>query len=358
MGAGSRAAACGVAVAVLAATAGAARAASCWSRPASRQGYYLSAAFLAGASHTWEDDDSLGTWRGSSFNLRLGQLLTPRFGLGLQIRLRRRPPTAPRLASTFGLGLETHYELVRNLAAHASIGLGVLQLTDDRDPDAGLRGTVGAEYVLGLSYAWYPFSGRPSGGFSVTPTAQTRFIPGDSATGLTILLGVELAWWTGLPRNQLQPPRVGSVQEVGARACAPDPVDKTDRTCRDPKAASRVLPNGCRRGPDCRKFACAMPASPACLRLRSGPERRTCRESDGSETSRYGRTCGFLPFGPRQGSEGNGGPRFRAEREAPLTCTDAIGRRPEFRYRVTATGVPSHLPMFPFASAVADPPRP
>ncbi len=186
--------------------AGAARAqAELLEPPRARQGYYLSAAFLSGASHNWDEDDSLGTWRSSSFNLRLGQLLTPRIGLGLQFAFGA-SVDGPQAASTFGLGLETHYELVRNLAAHASIGLGVLQLTDDRDPDEPLRGTVGAEYVLGLSYAWYPFTGRPSGGFSLTPTFQTRFIPGTSATGLTFLLGLEVAWWTGLPRNQLTLP--------------------------------------------------------------------------------------------------------------------------------------------------------
>jgi hypothetical protein len=173
--------------------------------PRSRQGYYLSAGMLSGASHTWEDGDSLGTWRGSFFNLRLGQLLTERFGLGLQIAVGA-ATKGSQLASTFGLGLETHFELARNLAAHAGIGLGVLQLTDSEDKDEGLRGTVGAEYVLGLSYAWYPFRGRQSGGFSVTPTVQTRFIPGTSASGVAILLGVDIGWWTGLPRHQLQLP--------------------------------------------------------------------------------------------------------------------------------------------------------
>jgi hypothetical protein len=173
--------------------------------PRSRQGYYLSLGLLSGASHTWEDGDSLGTWRGSSFNLRLGQMLTRRFGMGLQIASGA-ATKGSLLATTFGLGVESQLELARNLAAHAGVGLGVLQITDSEEEAEGLRGTVGAEYFLGLSYAWYPFRGRPSGGFSLTPNAQVRFIPGESATGLAILLGVDIAWWTGLPRNQLELP--------------------------------------------------------------------------------------------------------------------------------------------------------
>jgi hypothetical protein len=173
--------------------------------PRARQGYYVSAGVLSGASRTWEDGESLGTWRGSAFNLRMGQLLTPRLGLGLQIALGNAAENQQH-AMTVGIGLESHFELVRNLAAHASVGLGVLQLLDDGQRADGLRGTVGAEYMLGLSYAWYPFRGRTSGGLGVTPVAQTRFIPGTSAAGISFLFGVEIAWWTGLPRHQLQLP--------------------------------------------------------------------------------------------------------------------------------------------------------
>jgi hypothetical protein len=173
--------------------------------PRARQGYYLGASLMSGAARNWSKGDSLGTWRGSAMNLRFGQLLTRRFGLGLQLSFGG-SADGPERAAAFGLGLESHLELARNFAAHAGIGLGVLQLTDDREPDEPLRGTVGAEYNVGLSYAWYPLRGRASGGFSITPLVQTRFLPGTSAAGLTFLLGVELGWWTGLPRNQLELP--------------------------------------------------------------------------------------------------------------------------------------------------------
>jgi hypothetical protein len=191
----------GLALVTAPAAAGAAPAADVV-EPRSRQGYYLSVGLLAGATRHQDEGESLGTWGASLVSFRLGQLLTRRLGLGLQIGLSN-ASKGSKLATTFGLGLDGHVEVAHNLAVHGGVGLGVLQLTDSQDKDAGLRGTFGAEYVVGASYAIYPFDGRASGGFSLTPLVQARLLPGDAADGLMFLLGVEVAWWTGLPRNQL-----------------------------------------------------------------------------------------------------------------------------------------------------------
>ena len=53
--------------------------------PAPRQGYYLSVGFHYGTINTWEDDEALGTWFNRATTIRLGQMLTRRLGLGLQI---------------------------------------------------------------------------------------------------------------------------------------------------------------------------------------------------------------------------------------------------------------------------------
>ena len=59
---------------------------------------------------------------------------------------------------------------------------------------------------LGLSYDWFPFKRRLTGGFAVTPMVQARLIPGDDVKGMVFLFGVDLTWWTGLPNNQLDLP--------------------------------------------------------------------------------------------------------------------------------------------------------
>ena len=43
-------------------------------------------------------------------------------------------------------------------------------------------------------------------GFAITPVVQARFIPGEDIKSALALFGVELGWWSGLPRNQLELP--------------------------------------------------------------------------------------------------------------------------------------------------------
>jgi opacity protein-like surface antigen len=174
-------------------------------QPAPRQGYYLSVGLLQGVTHNWEDGDSLGTWPGSGFSIRLGQKLTRRLGLGLEIYSggSRKDDEQGTLS---GLGLEGQVQLTGRLALHAGAGLGVLQLKDKRIENEELRGAYGAHYVLGLSYSFFPYKRRFSGGLSLTPVVQVRGLPEDAASSFNVLAGLEIGWWTGLPRNQLDLP--------------------------------------------------------------------------------------------------------------------------------------------------------
>jgi hypothetical protein len=173
--------------------------------PRHRQGYYLSFGQQALFTNNWDHGDSLGTWVGTGTTLRMGQLLTRRFGLGLQIDFGG-AKNGPESATTFGLSMAAQWELVRHLAVHGGVGLGVVSLSDSRDPDAPLRGAVGAGYFLGASYDWFPWKRRLTGGLAFAPMAQARLIPGETVTSVIFLTGVEITWWTGLPRNQLDLP--------------------------------------------------------------------------------------------------------------------------------------------------------
>jgi hypothetical protein len=171
--------------------------------PRPRQGYYMGAGLLAGAAQNWDDGDGLGVGFGNVLSLRLGQLITRRFGLGFQ--LDSGGSKSKHVQSTiFDLGLEAHWELFPNVVTYGGIGLGVASIKDDRDIDAGLRGAFGTAYSLGVSYDWFPGKGRLSGGFSLSPKLMARFIPGDDIKAFVGLLGLELAYWTGLPKNQLE----------------------------------------------------------------------------------------------------------------------------------------------------------
>jgi hypothetical protein len=173
--------------------------------PSPRQGYYLSLGLHNGIIHTWEDDESLGTWLSGGFTIRLGQMLTRRLGLGLQI-FSGSAKKDQENSTTFGLGLEGQVALTGRLAVTGGLALGVLQLHDDRVENEELRGAFGAEYSLGASYDFFPYKRKLSGGLGLAPIVQVRFLPGDEATSISLLAGLHVSWWTGLPRNQLDLP--------------------------------------------------------------------------------------------------------------------------------------------------------
>src|SRR5437660_12602146 len=101
-----------------------ARAQNLLEEPRHRQGYYLSMGLAVAIDHTWRDGQSAGTLGGDLFSLRLGQLVTRRFGLGLRIDAGG-AAKGPQKTTLAGLGIEAQWELVTNLAVHTALGLGV-----------------------------------------------------------------------------------------------------------------------------------------------------------------------------------------------------------------------------------------
>jgi hypothetical protein len=193
-----------VALALVASGARAARAQTL-EQPRARQGYYAGLALLGAVNQNWENGDSLGAWGGSGYSLRLGQLITRRLGLGLEIASGAAAHSKEK-SGIFGLGLEAHWEFARNFAIHGGVGLGVVQIKDEAVEDEPLRGAFGSSYAVGVSYDWFPNKQRLTGGWAISPRFEARLIPGEEVKSLVGFLGVELAYWTGLPRNQLELP--------------------------------------------------------------------------------------------------------------------------------------------------------
>jgi hypothetical protein len=174
--------------------------------PRPRQGYYVTLGLYGAASQAREKGDSLGPWGGSGGSLRVGQLVTSRFGLGLTLESGGTKGGGQQ-ASMSALGLEASWAIHGNLAARGGVGIGFMRLHDPNDPtESATRGVAGSWYALGLSYDWFPSKARRSGGFSIAPTVQARLIPGSDTSGFVAFFGVDLGYWTGLPRNQLDLP--------------------------------------------------------------------------------------------------------------------------------------------------------
>jgi len=172
-------------------------------KPRPRQGYYVTLGLLGAVEHNREDGEGLGVWGGYANSLRLGQMITPRLGAGMFIDVGA--AKGDDQASTIvGAGIEGQLEVIPNLAIRAGVGLGVVALDDLTQEGEALRGVYGSAYTLGVSYDWFFTCRRFTGGWAVTPVAEARVIPGSDISAFAGFVGVELSYWTGLPKNQLE----------------------------------------------------------------------------------------------------------------------------------------------------------
>jgi len=177
-------------------------------QPAPRQGYYLSLGVEAGPGFVWDKGDSLGARTLSGVPIiRLGEMFTSRFSLGLRLGLLGGSKSGTTTALG-GLQIEAGYRAWKNLAVTAGVGAGYASVTQEKpaDPDDKQRGAYGALYVLDLSYDFFPYKKPFSGGLAITPKIGARGLPGDPINALAIVVGVDFIWWTGLPKNQLDLP--------------------------------------------------------------------------------------------------------------------------------------------------------
>jgi hypothetical protein len=172
-------------------------------KPRPRQGYFVTFGLLGAVEHNREDGEGLGVWPGYANSLRLGQMITARLGAGLLIDVGAAEGN-DQASTIVGAGLEGQYEVIDNLAIRAGVGLGVVALDDLTQDDEDLRGVYGTAYTLGVSYDWFFTCRRFTGGWAVTPVAVARVIPGSDISAFAAFVGVELSYWSGLPKNQLE----------------------------------------------------------------------------------------------------------------------------------------------------------
>lgn len=175
--------------------------------PRQRQGYWLQFGLHGLLAETWEKGEHLGTWRGNILTVRLGQLLTQRFGLGILFSSGAVIGTAwggIHHQETFtGLAMEAQANPWRNLGVHAAAGMQFVELHATEGPDKSSRGNWGTSYALAFSYDFFPLAKKRSGGFCLTPMLTAQYTPGATVATATFLAGLQVGYWTGLGSNQL-----------------------------------------------------------------------------------------------------------------------------------------------------------
>jgi len=149
--------------------------------PEARQGFYISAGGGVTALAAWDKGQRNATAAGPAFTIRLGEMLTDRWGLGLAIE----DASASRRGLTTGIGgltLEAQARLRGHLAAHLGLGVGGASARDPARVGDETHGTYGTLLTAGLSYDAF-FTSRPSGGWAVTPAGGLLVVPGGDVSG-------------------------------------------------------------------------------------------------------------------------------------------------------------------------------
>ncbi|MGB8293935.1 MAG: hypothetical protein WCG85_00760 [Polyangia bacterium] len=170
--------------------------------PRARQGYWIGVGLIDVASHLNEEGKNRGFYTGSGFTFRVGQLLTERLGLGLLVEYGGIKKGSDQ-GSVGGLTLEGSATVWRGLSVHTGTGIGFVMVTDQSSLDKSLRGGGGSYFLGGASYDFFPWRKRLTGGWAVTPTVDFRAMPDGNIHAYSFFMGVQVLWWSGLPRQML-----------------------------------------------------------------------------------------------------------------------------------------------------------
>jgi hypothetical protein len=175
--------------------------------PHARQGYWIGFGATGIAANLWEHGKDRGIYSGWTGTFRIGQLVTKRLGLGLLVEYLPYGGVGKGsdTGSMGGLTLEGSCQLWRNLSAHTGFGIGYVMVKDPNALDTSLRGGGGTYLLLGASYDVF-LNKKLSGGWALTPTVDFHLSPDGNIKFLSMMFGVQLMWWSGLPDNMLRLP--------------------------------------------------------------------------------------------------------------------------------------------------------
>ncbi len=177
--------------------------------PRQRQGYWIGFGATGVAANLWENGKDRGIYGGWTGTFRIGQLVTKRLGLGLLVEyfggyelLRK----GSDKGSTGGITIEGSCQLWRNLAAHTGFGIGYVMVKNPNAIDSSLRGGGGSYLLLGASYDIFPLKRQMTGGWALTPVVDLHVMPQGNIKFISLMAGLQITWWSGLPDNMLRQP--------------------------------------------------------------------------------------------------------------------------------------------------------
>lgn len=174
--------------------------------PRDHQGYYIAlggygdAVFVNEDKNGWRDP-----WLGGSGDLRLGEAIFDWFDLGIGIGVGSTVEEGYR-AIIGHLSLETQFRPLEPLFVRLGIGMGFADVSRTEKGLEEVIGRFGADFTVAIGYDFFPGKEGQSGGFAISPVVGFRAGPANLTSTYAVFVGIEISFWTGLSKDQLNLP--------------------------------------------------------------------------------------------------------------------------------------------------------
>ncbi len=180
--------------------------------PKPNQGYYLALGIhMLGATAFDEDRGTRQPTFGTGYSLRLGEAVTDWLDLGLAFAIGSTQGKEENALSLGRLTMHGQWYVSSRWFVQAGFGATYGQGADPDDPEKN-RGRYGDVYLAGLGANLYLSDAARSGGWVISPVLTVEVGPDRNFTTTAMWLGMEVSWWSGLPRDKLELP-IGEAYE-------------------------------------------------------------------------------------------------------------------------------------------------
>jgi hypothetical protein len=175
-------------------------------KPEPSQGHYLGLGLYALVGSAFDENRGLRKpGLGNAFGLRLGQSVTSWADLGIAISGGFTDGDAGDAFAFGSLRAQTQLYPTQHWLVRGGFGPVFVAGTDPEDSDFD-RGTYGTVFELGVGRNIFLSDADDSGGWVLTPVLTSEIGPDPEFLTYVIVLGVEISWWSGLSRDQLDLP--------------------------------------------------------------------------------------------------------------------------------------------------------
>jgi hypothetical protein len=174
-------------------------------KPGPRQGYYVGLGAEALVNGIYTDDPGwVGPHAGPYGALHVGQGILDTLALGLHIGAGV-AYSKDRQLILGNVSFEAKWSFYKNLFVRPSIGFGFVDITRRKKGIDKVYSDIGGQYHLAAGYDFFPFHKKgKSGGVAVTPFVWGSYSNATNLHSVTGGIGLEITFWTGLPKNQLE----------------------------------------------------------------------------------------------------------------------------------------------------------